>query len=447
MHIVVVGLSHKTASVDVREKLSFPEARLPDALSCMGRLDPVNENLILSTCNRVETYATVKEPNAGSDGIRKFFLDYHDLVDEKYANSLYSYQGRDAVRHIFRVAASLDSMVVGEPQILGQLKDAYDHALTNKTTGVVLNRLMKKAISVAKRIRTETKIAESAVSISFAAVELARKIFGELDGKSVMLAGAGEMAELAAKHLVNNGVKSVLVANRTYERAVDLAKEFDGRPVHYEDLASEMKHADILIASTGAPHYILTAKDMKAVIKERKNRPVFLIDIAVPRNLDPEINKIDNVYLYDIDDLESVVSSNIKERQKEAESAEEIIEQETDIFLSWLRSIDVVPTIVAIRDKAEAIRRSELDKSLPRLSGLSDKQVKQVEALTQAIVNKLLHEPLVTLKRTASDPEGGGHVESARALFGLDSETTDGAGLTVENPHPQPPLPRGEGDI
>ena len=420
MDIVVVGLSHKTASVEVREKLSFPEAKLPDALCSLGNVETVNENVILSTCNRVETYAVVKDADAGMERIRQFYMDYHGLEGQVYRDSLYAHHGPEAVRHLFRVAASLDSMVVGEPQILGQLKDSFDHALMHKTTGVVMNRLMKKAISVAKRIRTETKIAESAVSISFAAVELARKIFGDLEGKSVMLAGAGEMAELAAKHLVNNGVKTVLVANRTYERAVALAEEFDGRAVRYEDLASEMAHADILIASTGAPHYILTRDDMARVIKERKNRPVFLIDIAVPRNLDPDINKIDNVYLYDIDDLQSVVQSNIKERQKEAEQAEEIIEQEIETFLTWLRSIDVVPTIVAIREKAEAIRVSELEKTLPRLGELSEKQRRQVEGLTQAIVNKLLHTPLIALKDSAGSAEGSSRIESARVLFGVD---------------------------
>jgi glutamyl-tRNA reductase len=331
------------------------------------------------------------------------------------------------VRHLFRVAASLDSMVVGEPQILGQLKDAFDHALTHNTTGTVMNRLMKKAISVAKRIRTETKIAESAVSISFAAVELARKIFGDLDGKTVMLAGAGEMAELAAKHLVNNGVKQILVANRTYERAEELAQEFEGRAVKYEDLVPEMVHADILIAATGAPHYILLKKDMERVIKERKNKPVFLIDIAAIRNLDPEINKIDNVYLYDVDDLQSVVESNIKERQREAEQAEEIIEEEINTFMSWLTTIDVVPTIVALRERAEAIRLAELERSLPKMGELSEKQKKQLEGLTQAIVNKLLHAPLVALKKSAGDPEGGSHVESARVLFGLDETPPEGA--------------------
>ncbi|MGA2191772.1 MAG: glutamyl-tRNA reductase [Nitrospirota bacterium] len=422
MEIVVVGLSHKTASVEVREKLSFPEARLPDALCCLGRLEPVNENVILSTCNRVESYAVVKDAEQGIVGIRDFFLDYHQLKDDVYRESLYAFHGREAVRHIFRVAASLDSMMVGEPQILGQLKDSFDHALESRTTGVVMNRLMKKSISVAKRIRTETKIAESAVSISFAAVELARKIFGRLDGKSVMLAGAGEMAELAAKHLVNNGVKTVMVANRTHERAVALAQEFEGRAVKYEDLAAEMVHADILIASTGAPHYILSQGDMAKAIKERKNRPVFLIDIAVPRNLDPDINKIDNVYLYDIDDLQSVVESNIKERHREAELAEEIIEEEIDTFLAWLRSIDVVPTIVAIREKAEAIRLAELERTLPRLGELNEKQKKSIEGMTQAIVNKLLHSPLVALKDSAGNPEGSSHIETARVLFGITEE-------------------------
>ena len=426
MDIVVVGISHKTASVEIRERLSFPEAKLPDALAKMKGLQGVNENLILSTCNRVESYATVKDAASGMDRLRRFFVDYHEIEGGSVGECIYCISGRDAVRHIFRVAASLDSMVVGEPQILGQLKDSFDHALANKTTGVVMNRLMKKAISVAKRIRTETKIAESAVSISFAAVELARKIFGDLTGKSVMLAGAGEMAELAAKHLVNNGVKTVMVANRTFERAVELAKDFDGVPVHYESLVSEMVNADILIASTGAPHYILTGQDMAKVIKARKNRPVFLIDIAVPRNLDPEINKIDNVYLYDIDDLQNVVESNIKDRQKEAELASEIIEEEIETFQTWLRSIDVVPTIVAIREKAEEMRAAELDKTLSKMGELSEKQKKQVEALTQSIVNKLLHHPLVALKKAAGDPESSSNIESARVLFGVEEKEDHG---------------------
>ena len=429
MNIVVIGLNHKTAPVEVREKLSFPEAVLPDALRRMGGLEHVSEGAILSTCNRVEAYAAVGDVERGVEAVRRFFFEYHNMECPAGEGGLYAYNGREAVRHVFRVAASLASMVVGEPQILGQMKDAFEHALTHKTTGLVVNRLMKKAISVAKRIRTETKIAESAVSISFAAVELARKIFGGLDGRSVMLAGAGEMAELAARHLVNNGVRTVMVANRTYERAVELSQEFDGRPVRFEDLASEMVHADILIASTGAANYILTHNDMSRVIRERRNRPVFLIDIAVPRNLDPEINKIDNVYLYDIDDLQSVVESNIKERAREAEQAEEIINAEIETFMAWFGSIDAVPTIVALRDKAEAIRASELEKTLPRMGELNEKQKRQIEALTQAIVNKLLHGPLVALRKSAGDPEGSGHVEAVRSLFDLGEPSTGGRGM------------------
>jgi len=432
MNIAVVGLSHKTASVEIREKLSFPEAKLSDALVCMNNIDAVNENVLLSTCNRVEAYASVRDPEAGVEKLKKFFLDYHGLSGDEYMESLYAYQGLDAVRHIFRVAASLDSMVVGEPQILGQLKDAFDHGLSKKTTGVIVNRLMKKAISVAKRIRNETKIAESAVSISFAAVELARKIFGELDGKTVMLAGAGEMAELAARHLINNGVKKVLVANRTYERAVTLAEEFDGEAVKYDDLVDEMVRADILIASTGATDYIVTHADMARVIKERKNRPVFLIDIAVPRNLDPEINKLDNVYLYDIDDLESVVESNIKERHKEAELAEGIIDEEVETFFTWMRSIDAVPTIVALREKAENIRKSETEKTLSKMDGLTEKQLKQIDGMTRSIINKLLHSPLVSLKKNAGTPEGGGQVEAVRVLFELESHTESGSETAAE---------------
>ncbi len=422
MGIIVVGLSHKTAPVDVREKLSFPEATVPEALKTLNGYDGVRESLILSTCNRVEIYASVIDGEQGRGQIKKFISDYHKLSPESLDRSLYIHTDNAAVRHTFRVASSLDSMVVGEPQILGQLKDAFDIALKTKATGTLLNKLLKKAISVAKRVRTETRIAESAVSISFAAVELARKIFGELEGKTVMLLGAGEMAELAARHLLNNGVKSVLVANRTFERAVEMAKEFSGSAVRFEDFPKEMVMADILICSTGAPTYVVKHEAMGRVLRDRRHKPIFMIDISVPRNIDPEVNKLDNVYLYDIDDLQGVVNSNVQGRQKEAEKAEEIITQEVDTYLQWVRSLDAVPTIVDLREKIEEIRKCELEKTLSQLNGISEGQRKVVEILTTSIVNKIVHAPIVVLKQEANGDRGDEFSRFVRRLFNLDRD-------------------------
>ncbi|HTG02096.1 MAG TPA: glutamyl-tRNA reductase [Nitrospirota bacterium] len=422
MGIVVVGLSYKTAPVDVREKLSFPEATVPEALKSLMAYEGIRESLILSTCNRVEIYCVVHDTAHDVEQIRKFISDYHKLSPQSLKDALYVQSDADGVRHAFRVASSLDSMVVGEPQILGQLKDAFDIALKTKTTGAVLNKLLKKAISVAKRVRTETKIAESAVSISFAAVELARKIFGDLEGKTVMLLGAGEMAELAARHLLNNGVKSVLVANRTFERAVELAKEFNGSAVRFEDFPDEMVMADILICSTGASTYVVKHDIVSKALKNRRQKPIFMIDISVPRNIDPEVNKIDNVYLYDIDDLQGVVNSNIEGRAREAEKAEEIIRGEVDTYLEWERSLDAVPTIVELRDKVEEIRKRELEKTLCQLAALTDDQRKSIEAMSSAIVNKIVHAPIVVLKQQASKRDSDEFFAMARRMFNLDKE-------------------------
>jgi len=422
MGIIVVGLSHKTAPVDVREKLSFPEATVPDALKTLMGYEGIKESLILSTCNRVEIYSSVQESARGIEQIKKFIADYHHLSAKALDQSLYVHSDAQGVRHTFRVASSLDSMVVGEPQILGQLKDAFDLALKTKTTSTVLNKLLKKAISVAKRVRTETRIAESAVSISFAAVELARKIFGSLDGKTVMLLGAGEMAELAARHLLNNGVKSVLVANRTFERAVELAREFNGSAVRFDDFPAEMVMADILICSTGASTYVVKHDVVSRALKNRRQKPIFMIDISVPRNIEPDVNNIDNVFLYDIDDLQGVVNSNIEGRAREAEKAEEIIMREVETYLAWERSLDAVPTIVELRDKVDEIRKRELEKTFGQLNGINDDQRRTIEALSSAIVNKIVHAPIVVLKQQASQADSGDFFAIARKLFNLDKE-------------------------
>lgn len=417
MRLLIVGLNHKTADVEVREKLAFDGPKLEEGLLKLKGLPEVNEVVVLSTCNRVEIYMNVKDIDEASGAVKAFISDFHGIDRRLLEGALYFHDDKAAVKHAFRVASSLDSMVVGEPQILGQLKDAFEFALKSKTTGVLLNKLMKKAISVAKRVRTETRIAENAVSISFAAVELAKKIFTDLGKKSVMLLGAGEMAELAAKHLLSSGVRELFVANRTYERGCALAQEMGGKAVKFDVFINEMTHTDIVICSTGAPTYVVTKAQMHSVMKERKQKPVFMIDISVPRNIDPEINGMDNVYLYDVDDLQGVVDGNILERGKEAEKAEGIIDEEIETFQRWQSSLEAVPTIVALRDRAEAIKKEELQKLNNRMP-LSEEEKKAVEYMAASIINKLIHPPTAALKEDSEDKDV--LIATIKRLYGID---------------------------
>jgi glutamyl-tRNA reductase len=419
MDIIVVGLNHKTAPVHIRERVAFPEKSIHEPLRALHGAPGVRETMILSTCNRVEIAAVVDGREQGAAAVRSFVARHHEVPEGELAPHLYLHAGADAVRHIFRVASSLDSLVVGEPQILGQVKDAYQYAREAGAVGMVLDRLLKKALSVAKLVRTETEIARSAVSVSFAAVELAKKIFGEIEGRSAMIVGAGEMAELAVKHLVSSGVREVFVVNRTFEKAVALAQEFGGSAVKYEDLFDQLVISDIVISSTGAPHFIIKGEDVKRVMARRKHRPMFFIDIAVPRDIEPSVNDIDNAYLYNVDDLQSVVDANIKERRKEAEKAEGIVDLEVGTFEKWIASLQVVPTIVELRRSVERMRAAEVEKSLGRLAHLAEKDREQVTLLTQSIVNKLLHSPLTVLKESSQTPEAGVYLEVARKLFNL----------------------------
>ncbi len=424
MDTLVVGLNHKTAPIEVREKVAFDGTKLNDALNRLKDYPSIKEHIILSTCNRVEIYAAVDDLDAGTDSIKGFISDFHGISRDLLDRSLYIHKSTDAIRHIYRVGSSLDSMIVGEPQILGQLKEAFDIALKNKTTGVFLNKLMRKSVSVAKRIRTETKIAESAVSISFAAIELAKKIFEDLSAKSFMLIGAGEMAEIAAKHLLNHGIKNVYVTNRTTKRAEELAKEFNGKVILFDNFPLELRYNDIVICSTGAPDYILKKEQMHKIMKERKQKPVFIIDISVPRNIDPLINELDNVYLYCVDDLKDIVDMNIQERAKEAKLAEKIVEEEIGSFSKWTLSLSATPTIVALRDMAEAIRQDELETTLKKLGPLEEKQIKAIEYLSISIVNKLIHPPTAALKEEHDDKDL--MVDMIKKLYGLETEENDG---------------------
>jgi glutamyl-tRNA reductase len=425
MNIIMAGLNHRTAPVAVREQFALSEDAMGKALCALKENQVIQEALILATCNRVEIYAVATDTEAGHDALKHFFLSrsqadatqsLHDK-ETSILSALYLYESNACLKHLFRVAGSLDSMIIGEPQILGQIKDAFDLAMSHKSTGVILNKVFKKAISVAKRIRTETKIAENAVSISFAAVELAKKIFGDLKKKSVMLIGAGEMAELAARHFISNGVADIFVANRNYERALELAVEYHGTPVKFEDFLVEMAQSDIVLCSTGAPHYLVGPDDVSKVIATRQNRPIFFIDISVPRNIDPAINELDNVFLYDIDDLKLSVEANIRTRETEALKAEEIVAQEVVQIACWFRSLDAVPFIIALKEKAETIRLEEIKRTLDKLGTISEKEREAIEGLTVSIVNKLLHGPLTLLKKETEGTNGNTLLEAAQRLF------------------------------
>ncbi len=423
--IVLFGVNHKTAPVEVREKLAFTGKERPVRF-IFESLSFCQEVVFLSTCNRVEIIAASPSPERAIQEILAFYTDQSCLDSAVIAKCCYNYVGSSAIKHVFRVASSLDSMVVGEPQILGQLKDAYRMALEEGCSGQLLNKLMHKAFSVAKKIRTETRIASQAVSISYAAVALAKKIFGDLTGKKAMLIGAGEMAELAAQHLKTNGIKELVVANRTLERAVDLAKTLDGRAISLQELDDALIETDIVISSTGAPNIIIEKEQVKKIMRPRRHRLLFFIDIAVPRDIDPRVNDIDNVYLFDIDELKEVVEENKAERQKEAVKAERIIESEVIKFQSWLRSLDIVPVIKGLQEKAELIRQREFARTLKNLKHLPEKDIKAIEKLTQSLVSKLLHDPIIFLKKGSDIDDRDQVLSMISRIFSL-----NGLGQTV----------------
>ncbi len=422
MNFLIVGLNHKSAPIEIREKLSFPSATIQEPLAKLCSLKAINEGVILSTCNRVEVMGVTNDVDKGLWQMKSFLSSFHSISMSELDPHLYTYSCEEAVRHIFRVACSLDSMVLGEPQILGQVKEAFGYATEHGTSGVIINKLFHKAFNVAKRVRTETKISSSAVSISYAAVELAKKIFGELQDKSVMLIGAGEMGELAARHLANNGIKEIFIANRTFERAVNMAKGFSGTPVMFREILHYLKRVDIIITSTAARDFIITPEMVKEAMRERRNSPAFFIDIAVPRNIDPKVNKVSNVYLFDVDDLQGVVAANLKEREKEARYAEKIVMEELEGFCQWVSSLNVVPTIKALREQFENIRKLEVEKTLPGLKNITEKEKKSLEAMTSAIINKILHHPVTHLKKEHDSAEGDLYIEATRKLFDLNDK-------------------------
>jgi glutamyl-tRNA reductase len=420
MEVIVFGLNHKTAPIEIREKLSFSKGQVSCAHNELLKDQIVQEVMLLSTCNRVELFAVMESGEKGIQLFKEFMAGFHHISMEVLDKVSYCYLQKDAVRHLFRVACSLDSMVVGEPQILGQIKEAYNQAVEDRSIGSWLTDLLEKSFHVAKKIRTETGICRNAVSISFAAVELAKKIFDKIEGKTVLLVGAGEMSELAARHLLVNGVKNIYVANRTHSRAEELARQFDGQVIPFASLRENLEMMDIIITSTSAPHFVFHKEEIQKTLHRRKNRPLFFIDIAVPRNVDPAVTKCADVYVYDIDDLQLVVNSNLLERQKEAKYAETIVERYVEQFWDKVNSANVVPTIVELTKKFEDIRLQELKKAFSKLPNLSEADREVINCLASAITKKVLHDPICLLKKKSNCSNTSHYIETAKELFNLD---------------------------
>jgi len=421
--IVNIGMNHETAPVELRECLA-KEPGTPDvALAGMRDLQCIKEGLFLSTCNRVEALFTTEDPAEATSAVISLMSRLGGIPREAFSSHIFVNEHMEAVRHIFRVASSLDSMVVGEPQILGQIKEAYSRATREKTSGVILNRLMHRAFHVAKRVRSETGISDAAVSVSYAAVELAKKIFYDLSGKTVLLIGAGEMAELAAKHLLNQGIGSLRVANRSFRRAVEIAQHFDATPLYFDEIGTQLIEADIVISSTASETFVISYPLVRGSLRKRRNRPLFIIDIAVPRDVDPRVNDLGNVYVYDIDDLKGVIKINMSQRQQEALKADRIVEEEVIKFEKWLRTLEIVPTIKSLKEKAESIRKSELKKSIGGQGDFTPSQINAIEKLTASIAEKIINDPILFLKEKADRPSRNTYLDIARKLFNLDNNS------------------------
>jgi glutamyl-tRNA reductase len=417
--IVLLGINHETASVELRECLAFSEEETADALVLLHDNPFIKEALIFSTCNRVEVLFVTENREKGTDTAKRFISKFKKVPVTKFEDALYVYEGDEAVRHIFRVASSLDSMMVGEPQILGQIKEAYRSATLKKTSGVILNRLLHRTFFVAKKVRSETGIGDHAVSISYAAIELGRKIFGTLERKKVLLIGAGEMAELAVEHLIRNRAGEIFVANRTFERGVELAKKFKGQAIRFEELTGYLKEVDIIISSTGSSDFILRPDQVKGTMRNRRNRPLFFIDIAVPRDIDPKINRLNNSYVYDIDDLKGVIDENMGDRKAEAVKGERIVDEAVIRFREWHDNLDVVPTIVAVRSKLKTIARAEIEKTM-QSNSVSSVDTQAIQRMTDSIINKFLHDPTLVLKGNGIHRDKSVYLDIARKLFKLD---------------------------
>jgi glutamyl-tRNA reductase len=426
-HLVLIGINHTTAPIEVRERLAIPAGRLADATRTLVHQPGVREGLILSTCNRVELL-TLQEDNAASGAdLLRFLEEYFAVAPASITPHLYEYREREAVRHLFRVASSLDSMVVGEPQILGQVKESYTVAREVGAVTGSLDTLIQRAFTVAKKVRSETQIGSSSVSIASVAVDLARKIFGTLQGKTVLLVGAGKMSELAARHLIQQGATNILVANRTQERAEKIAAQFKGAVIPFDALYDQAARADIVITSTGAPQKLFGRSHGQHFLQSRRNRPMFFIDIGVPRDVDPRMNEVEGCFVYDIDDLQQVAAANLADRSREAQAAETIVTREVDKYQERIQSLDAAPAIRSLQEHAETLRQAELRRNAVRLAGLTAEQQAAVEALTRSLTNKFLHAPMTALREAAREGD-------ARALAELESLYTNQSRNKVETP-------------
>ncbi|MFC5402105.1 glutamyl-tRNA reductase [Cohnella soli] len=422
MHLIVVGLNYRTAPVEIRERFALAEAEMPTALQGLKMTTGFLEGVIVATCNRTEIYAVVDRLQLCGHYIRAFMEQWFNIPRQQFNSHLYMYEDERAVEHLFRVTSGLDSMIIGETQILGQVRDAFQLAQEQQATGTLFNRLFRQAITLAKRAHSETSIGENAVSVSYAAVELGKRIFGRFDDKKVMIVGAGKMSELTAQHLHSNGAKQVFVVNRTVEKAEELARKFQGTAMALDAALVKLKEADIVISSTGADRFVLTRKDVEAAMAVRRNKPLFLIDIAVPRDIDPACGELSNVFLYDIDDLEGIVETNLAKRRKEAEIIEDMIELEQEAYQQWYATLGVSPLIRALQEKAAAIQQETLDSLLRKLPELDERQTKVVRKLTKSIVNQIIHDPILRIKELAVDKKGDDAMKLFVQMFALEDD-------------------------
>jgi glutamyl-tRNA reductase len=419
MHLFLLGVSHRTAPVDLRERLDFSSRDLGAAVEALATRPSAAESVVLSTCNRSEIYIASSDPGRAREDVTSFLSEYHDLPVSAFTPHLFSHDNDAAVRHLFRVAAGLDSLVIGEPQILGQVKEAFQTAADRRCTGPTLSKLFHWSFVVGKRVRTETALGEGAVSIGFAAVALARKIFGRLEGRRVLVIGAGEISTLTAQHLRANGAGDILIASRTPVHAETLAATVEGQTLAWDDLMQGLSTADIVITATGSQRPIVTRAHVETVIDRRRSEPLFVIDLAVPRDVEASVGDIEQVFLYNIDDLQSVVQENLTRRSSEIERAEIIVSQELAKFAAWQRSRTAVPTVVALRERFDRIRRSELQRLEGKLSGLSPEEKGRVEEVTRLIVEKLLLEPTEQLKGLPDEETQVAYTEAINRLFRL----------------------------
>ncbi|AHV98585.1 glutamyl-tRNA reductase [Paenibacillus sabinae] len=426
MHIVAVGLNYRTAPVEVREQFAFAEKDLPAALHQLMRTKSVLEGVIVATCNRTEIYVVVDRLHMCGYFLRSFMEQWFGVKGEQFTQHMYIYEDEQAIRHLFRVTCGLDSMVIGETQILGQVRSAFLTAQGEGATGTWFNRLFKQAVTVGKRAHSETSIGESAVSVSYAAVELGKRIFGMFTGKKVLILGAGKMSELTVKHLYASGAAEVVVANRTLARAEELAEKFAGRPCTLEEAALRLHEFDIVISSTGAGGYVLTADRIVHSMKNRASRPLFMIDIAVPRDIDPAASEIPGVFLYDIDDLEGIVESNMEMRRGEAVKIEGMIAEETESFQHWLKTLGVQPVIRALQEKSNAIHEETLDSLFNKLPELDEHQRKIIRRLTKSIVNQMMHDPINVIKEMSGDKNGSEALDYFTKIFALEERLETG---------------------